>query len=97
MKKCRSQRMAEFNLQKMKKQFEEVNNMLDKLVGGNTATSLFAVDTANLTDRNCTTLCQDKCSGSVGSYTGQTSGTVIDNKPFKPIGSIGRGTIESAK
>lgn len=51
--------MAEFNLQKMKKQFEEVNNMLDKLVGGNTATSLFAVDTANLTDRNCTTLCQD--------------------------------------
>lgn len=69
--------MAEFNLQKMKKQFEEVNNMLDKLVGGN--------------------LCQDKCSGSVGSYTGQTSGTVIDNKPFKPIGSIGRGTIESAK
>lgn len=35
--------MAEFNLQKMKKQFEEVNNMLDKLVGGNTATSLFAV------------------------------------------------------
>lgn len=52
--------MAEFNLQKMKKQFEEVNNMLDKLVGGNTATSLFAVDTANLTDRNCTTLCQDK-------------------------------------
>lgn len=32
--------MAEFNLQKMKKQFEEVNNMLDKLVGGNTATSL---------------------------------------------------------
>lgn len=85
--------MAEFNLQKMKKQFEEVSNMLDKLVGGNTATSLFAVDTANLTDRNCTTFCQDKCSGSVGSHTGQTSGTVID-KLLKPIGG---GTIESAK
>jgi hypothetical protein len=76
--------MAKLNLKKIKKQFEEVSNMLDKLVGGKTATSLFAVDTANIADRNCSTFCQDKCSGSIGSYTGQTSGTVVDN-PIKPI------------
>lgn len=69
----------------MKKQFKEVSSMLDKLVGGKTATSLFAVDTANLTDMNCTTFCQDKCSGSIGSHTGQTSGTVVD-KPLDPDG-----------
>lgn len=36
--------MAEFNLQKIKKQFEEVNNMLDKLVGGK---SEFCLPTVN--------------------------------------------------
>lgn len=57
----------------MKEQFEEISEMLDKVVGGQ---NLFGIDTETEGRESCTTLCFTKCERSVGSVSGSTRGTL---------------------
>ena len=63
--------------------FEILNKSLEEIKGG--LTDLYDSSVVEASgDRNCSTICWDTCTSSVGSVTGSTKGVIIE-KPIKPV------------
>lgn len=71
----------------MNKDFQEISNMLEKIVGGNSETELFNIMSDASSEEDCHEICVKDCpkTSVTGVKTGVVKGVDGGKVPFKPI------------